>query len=145
MPEAPNSTATSADFEFKALAEARNYRHALIREFRPYLRGAVLEIGAGIGQITELLRSEPAVQRVVSVEPDPKFCAAHRLAHPNHEIVQGIAADAPRDVDWNVIVSINVLEHIEGDVAELERYAALLKKRQGHFCLFVPARRELYS
>ena len=34
---------------------------------------------------------------------------------------------------------------IEDDRAELGRYAALLGKRSGHFCLFVPARPELFS
>jgi SAM-dependent methyltransferase len=145
MPSAPNSSATSADFEFKALGQARNYRQALVKEFAPYLSGAVLEIGAGIGQITELLVNAPAVKRVVAVEPDPAFCAAHRSFHPGHEVIQGTVANAPTDALWNSIVSINVLEHIEDDLAELQRYAALLRPCQGHFCLFVPARPELYS
>jgi len=40
------------DFEFAALSEARNYRDALLREFAAHLRGRVLEVGAGVGQIT---------------------------------------------------------------------------------------------
>jgi hypothetical protein len=53
----PNALAQTADFEFAALNEAKNYRRALLRDFESYLRGNVLEVGAGIGQITsELLR-----------------------------------------------------------------------------------------
>ena len=49
------------NFEFSALSEARNYRAALIKEFAPVLTGNVLEVGAGIGQITDC--------RVVCNEP----------------------------------------------------------------------------
>jgi hypothetical protein len=42
-------------------------------------------------------------------------------------------------------VSVNVLEHIENDQHELQRYRELLGKAGGTLCLFVPARPELYS
>ncbi|MGD0743611.1 MAG: hypothetical protein ABSA45_00500, partial [Verrucomicrobiota bacterium] len=46
---------------------------------------------------------------------------------------------------WNGILSINVLEHIREDEDELARYSALLKRKRGTLCLFVPARQEIYS
>ena len=51
----------------------------------------------------------------------------------------------PRGVDWDGILSINVLEHIEEDEAELARYAKALAGRHGALCLFVPARPEIYA
>ena len=61
------------DFEFAALSEAQNYRDALLREFSKHLRGHVLEVGSGIGQITgELLRNR-AITKLVSIEPHPGF------------------------------------------------------------------------
>ena len=144
MSEKPNSAAATGDFEFKALQEAINYRRALMDEFRPYLRGEVLEVGAGIGQVTEVLSRAPAVKRVLALEPESTFCAIHRTQHPNHEIVEGTVADVPRQ-DWDAILSINVLEHIQADREELARYAQLLKQRAGHFCLFVPARPEIFA
>src|ERR1043165_3846226 len=83
MSERPNEKASTADFEFTALREARNYRHALVREFAPHLRGRVMEVGSGIGQITELLRELPDVKELVAVEPDPNFCAEFRKLHPS--------------------------------------------------------------
>jgi SAM-dependent methyltransferase len=144
MPDEPNSAATTGDFEFAALREANNYRRALIEEFSPFLRGAVLEVGAGIGQITEVLTALPSVSRVLALEPEPAFCAMHREQFPNHEIVQGTVGSLPGQ-DWGAILSINVLEHIEKDSEELAQYARLLKRRAGHFCLFVPARPEIFS
>jgi len=51
----PNAAAQTEDFEFAALNEAKNYRHACCGSFAAPLRGQVLEVGAGIGQITEML------------------------------------------------------------------------------------------
>lgn len=141
----PNEIATTEDFEFAALAEAKNYRAALLRDFRQYLRGNVLEVGSGIGQITaELLRS-PGIEKVVSIEPDPAFCAQLRTRLPGHELVQGSVADLRSEVRWNAILSINVLEHIESDVDELSTYYRLLQPSRGSLCLFVPARPEIYA
>lgn len=145
MNERPNAAAQTADFEFAALNEARNYRAALIREFQEYLQGQVLEVGAGIGQMTSALRAMDKVQRVFSIEPDEKFCAAWRTQFPAQDLLQGTAADLPGGTAWNAIFSVNVLEHIGDDGGELARYQRLLKPAQGSLCLFVPARPEIYA
>jgi SAM-dependent methyltransferase len=145
MSAEPNSMATTEDFEFDALAQARNYRQALFAEFGPFLRGDVVEIGAGIGQMTEHLLRLPGVKRTVAVEPDSRFCARHRAQFPKHHLIEGTAASLPAEDDWDAILSINVLEHIEDDRGELKRYAALLRERRGALCLLVPARPEIYA
>jgi SAM-dependent methyltransferase len=145
MNDVPNSLAASADFEFQALAQARNYRQAILTEFARVLQGNVLEVGAGIGQITERLAALPRVNRALAVEPDPVFCARHRAVHPKHEILQGTASDIPPGTNWNALLSVNVLEHIRDDQEELKRYAELLRPGQGVLCLFVPARPEIYA
>src|SRR4051812_15699244 len=89
----PNAFADTNDFEFEALSKARNYRHALFEQFGPYLEGVVAEIGAGIGQMTELLCARAGVKQAVAVEPDGQYCAKHKALHPNHEVVNGTAAD----------------------------------------------------
>lgn len=141
----PNEQAQSADFEFAALSEAHNYRRALIRTFSPFLQGCVLEVGAGIGQITDLLRKHPTVTRVVSVEPDPAFCARLRATIPDHTVIEGTIDSLSSAADWDVIISINVLEHIGDDERELGIYRRVLERRHGTLCLFVPARPEIYS
>ena len=52
MSERPNESASTDDFEFNALREANNYRRALLKLFAPHMRGRVIEIVAGCGQIT---------------------------------------------------------------------------------------------
>jgi SAM-dependent methyltransferase len=145
MCEQPNVMATTEDFEFAALAQARNYRRALFAEFGPFLRGDVVEVGAGIGQMTGHLVALSGVNRAVAVEPDPRFCARHRAQFPAHELVEGTVANLPAGTACNAVLSINVLEHIRDDEDELRRYAGLLFNRRGVLCLFVPARTEIYA
>ena len=125
----PNVMADTEDFEFAALAEARNYRQALFAEFAAFLKGSVIEIGAGIGQMTEHLVRLPGVTHTLAIEPDPGFCARHRAQFPQHELLEGTAADLSPDTSCDAILSINVLEHIPDDQAELKLYAALRSAR----------------
>ena len=145
MTTEPNALATTEDFEFSALAEAKNYRAALLYDFRRQLRGNVLEVGAGMGQITSELLATSGVNNLVSIEPDPGFCAQLRNRLPAHELVEGTVADLRSSLQWDAILSINVLEHIEHDSEELAAYHRLLKPTRGALCVFVPARPEIYA
>jgi len=141
----PNEIAVTEDFEFAALNEAKNYRQALLREFSSHLRGQVLEVGAGIGQMTRELLQNPAIRRVVSIEPDPKFCARFHADFPGQTLVEGTIDDLPGNDSWNAILSINVLEHIGEDERELAAYRQKLAAEKGVLCLFVPARPEIFA
>lgn len=145
MPARPNEHAATDDFEFSALAAAVNYRSALLAEFGPFLQGRILEVGAGIGQITAGLINLPQAAEVVAVEPESRFCEQFRRHLPSVTLIQGTAADLGADYDWNAIVCINVLEHIEDHVGALQEFRRRLAKNRGHVCLFVPARNEIYS
>ena len=141
----PRQSKSSGNFEFDALRWAENYRKSLLREFAPHLSGDVIEVGAGIGQFTELLVGLGSNRSVLAIEPDAGFCAELRNRLPNQRVKQGTVAGLEPGTGCDAIVSTNVLEHIENDVAELRAYAGLLKPRSGYLCLFVPARSELYA
>lgn len=145
MKESPNALIDTEDFEMEALSQADNYRAALMREFSSTLRGNVLEVGAGIGQITEELLQIRRIAKLVSVEPHQKFYRQLKEKFPKHNIVQGIFADMDPGEDWDTIMSINVLEHIQDDERELKDYFNCLAKNIGTLCLFVPARMEIYA
>ncbi len=140
-----NEIAQTADFEFAALREAVNYRDALVRDFREYLHGSVLEVGAGVGQMTSELLKLKEIEKLVSIEPDAEFCARLHAEFPSLELHQGTAGDLQAATNWNAILSVNVLEHIERDAEELAIYHRLLKPAGGALCLFVPARPEIYA
>ena len=135
----------ASGFEFRALAEAVNYRRRLVEAFAPWIGGHVLEVGAGVGQITSVLKQCSALEKLVAVEPNLDFAAEFRTHAPDVELINGTVEAVGADRAWDAIVSVNVLEHIEGDDAELQRYRQLLKQGTGALCLFVPARPEIYA
>ena len=141
----PNALAATEDFEFEALSQAVNYRLALRDEFRSFVRGDVLEVGAGVGQFTQVLATLPEVKRIVAVEPEPRFCEAFRRLYPDRPLVEGTIDAIGGSVDFDALVSINVLEHIAADQEELDKYWRCLTARHGYLSLFVPARPEIYS
>jgi SAM-dependent methyltransferase len=143
--ETPNAQAHTTDFEFRALAEARNYRRQLVAELSPWLRGEVLEVGAGVGQILAEIRRLPAVRTVRALEPEARFAAEFRVRLPDVALDETTTAGLPPGTAFDALVCVNVLEHIRDDDAELRRHHALLRERRGHLCLFVPARPELFA
>jgi SAM-dependent methyltransferase len=141
----PNAIAATDDFEFAALSEAKNYRAAIIREFEIYLQGDVLEIGAGIGQISEAMLELPRVSSLTALEPATNFHDAFQKRLPNTVLIKGIINDLPEGSAYNAAVMVNVLEHIENDADELIAIHKILKEKSGHLCILVPARQEIFS
>jgi SAM-dependent methyltransferase len=141
----PNATASTEDFEFAALSEAVNYRQAIVREFGPYLRGRILEVGAGVGQTSEALVALGTTSELVAVEPDERFQRGFRERLPNIRLIDGTTADLPADESFDAAVLVNVLEHIDDDRDELRRLHGILAPKKGYVCLLVPARQEIYS
>jgi SAM-dependent methyltransferase len=145
MPTRPNAAASTESFEFDALAEAANYRAALLREFAPFLKGRVVEVGAGIGQFTSEISTLPTVSDIISIEPEPKFCAQFHRLLPGRQIIEGTIDNLPATFHPDAVVCVNVLEHIDDDLAELGKFHRRLQPQRGHLCLFVPARPEIYA
>jgi SAM-dependent methyltransferase len=145
MSETANTPTAGQDFQFEALAQATNYRAALLREFAPFLRGQVLEVGAGIGQFTGELSRLPTIEKLVALEPEPRFCETFRMRHPHCPLVEGTLDALPGDYRCDAVVSVNVLEHIAADETELARYRGLLAPGSGLLCLFVPAGPRIYA
>jgi len=141
----PNATAQSEEFEFSALAQAFHYPRAIVGEFRPFLHGSLIDVGAGIGQLTELLAQEVDPRRLQALEPDPRFAARFRSRLPDLNLLELTSAAMPAETRCETVTSINVLEHIEEDVHELKNYRRWLADSSGFLCLLVPARPELYA
>jgi len=139
-----NEWATSKDFEFEVLQLAVNYRRYLINEFSPYLRGRILEVGAGIGQITRELAGLPQVEAVDVLEPELKLY--HRLLEQKMNIrcICGTVDDLDSLPVYDGIVCVNVLEHIDDHLSALHKMKQLLKPG-GMLCLFVPACPSIYA
>jgi len=139
------SSQESDDFEFLALAEAKNYRAAIARLFSPYLQGNILEIGAGVGQMLGDVIKICQPSSVTAVEPDAKFVAQLQSNLPDAHVIHGTVDDLPPEAAFDGTLSVNVLEHIADDTGQLYKWRNCLKTETGHLCILVPARPELYS
>lgn len=122
---------------FGKAAGWKQYWRSLIE---PYVRGNVLEVGAGIGSNAELLRSLPH-GRWTCLEPDAQL-AARIPACPARNVIVGKIAGVAQTFD--TILYADVLEHIEDDLAELSR-AALCLRPGGCLIILAPAHAFLYS
>lgn len=131
--------------ELLLFLEARNFHRYYLKLFGPWLRGNVLEVGGGLGALTEGLLELP-LERLVVCEPDPvqarilmnKFGA-------RAEIVTGGLRAIPSSLGpFDAILYVDVLEHIEDDAAEVAEAADRLRSG-GTLVIGGPAHQCLYS
>ena len=126
--------------DLQAMAGARAYNQWLIDRARPWVRGRVLDFGAGIGTHTERLL--PLADDVVALEPDHQFAQMLRERVDSVRVVEGDATAVEGRFD--AIACFNVLEHIEDDVGTLARLRELLAP-DGTLLLLVPAHQVLFG
>jgi SAM-dependent methyltransferase len=118
--------------ELELFAQARRWKAYLAQLLAPYVRGDVLEVGAGLGATTAALAwSGP--RRWLCLEPDPELAARLGWAVeagslPGHCEVRACGLDglAP-DARFDAILYVDVLEHIADDAGELALAAAHLR------------------
>jgi 2-polyprenyl-3-methyl-5-hydroxy-6-metoxy-1,4-benzoquinol methylase len=133
--------------ELELFQHATRWKNYFSRVIRPYLKGNVLEAGAGIGSTTQLLNTGSTAGWLL-LEPDPDMCRLlekklqQQELPSNCRIVTGTITDLTETFD--TIIYIDVLEHIQEDKQELHRAAELLNTG-GHIIVLSPAFPYLYS
>ena len=123
-----------------AMREAERYNRWLLRQILDHAppNASLLDFGAGAGTFCVPLHQQGLDIRCV--EPDATLGAALRAQGLQ---VLGSAGDlAPGSLDY--IYSLNVLEHIENDLAALRELHAALRPG-GRLLIYVPAFQLLYS
>jgi SAM-dependent methyltransferase len=121
-----------AGSELELFEKARNWKAYWRAQIAAFVRGEVLEVGAGIGANTLKLASLDYT-RWTCLEPDAAL--ASRIVPPaggRHQHVIGTIDDLSSEAKfesilYDTILYIDVLEHIEDDRAEMARAAARLK------------------
>lgn len=134
--------------DIEAMHSAPNYYRWILREFSRYLKGSVLEVGAGSGTFSALLMERP-ITELTAVEPsqemypllEEQFRGNSRVACRQAFFPEISAQYRER---FDAAVYINVLEHVQDDAAELRHVHESLKD-DGTVCIFVPALSWLYS
>lgn len=132
--------------ELDLFAAATNWKAYWSARISRYIHGDVLEVGAGIGSNTALLRARTA-GTWLCLEPDPNLVAELRQrvsGLPNCEAVCGTVASLPQTAGFDTIIYIDVLEHIEHDSEELKQAAARLRPG-ARIVVLSPAHQFLFS
>lgn len=142
---------TDFNYEIKdleAMSTANNYHNWVLSEFGKSLGKVVAEIGAGSGTFSSFLLQSPDIKKLTSIEPDKNACALYQknISDPRSEIINGFLRDVSQNYQNNFdsVVYVNVLEHVEDDKAELAYVLSCLKSN-GRISIFVPALPFLYS
>lgn len=135
--------------ELELFAAVTNWKTYFARVLAPFVAGDVLEVGAGMGSNTPFLQTE-RVRRWTCLEPDSGLAEriAERIALrqlPSYcEVITGTMTTVPPSRRFDAILYIDVLEHIEGDRAELASAAEHLAP-DGKLVVLAPAHQWLFS
>ena len=133
--------------ELEVFAHAVNWKSYVRGKIQPFLRGRVLEVGAGIGAATQEFY-DGTQQLWICLEPDPSLARQIpvRLL-PNQERCEvrvGTLTDLGEDEFFDCIVYMDVLEHIKDDREEARRAAQHLSAG-GYLVILSPALPFLYT
>lgn len=135
--------------ELELFEKAVHWKKYYGSKLKPYLKGRVLEVGAGIGGTT-LSLCDGTQNDWLCVEPDAALAASIEQLINNKQLPAccqlhvGTLEDIPPTELFDAILYIDVIEHIEDDRAELARAYAHLKPG-GAILIIVPAHQWLYS
>ena len=134
--------------DLEVLAGTPRYLNWIIEDLKPYLQGDVLEIGAGLGSVSERLVTYTSSLDLV--EPSPQLIGRLRsrfednpLVNVHHEMLENFLETIENN-KYDAVVMVNVLEHIKDDLDALNRLRNSLKPG-GLILLFVPAVPFLFS
>ena len=124
-------------FELASLAKAVNYQRWVWEAVQPYMGRRILEVGAGIGNMSQWL---PVRERLVLTETEPTLLPILRARTPQYfgdgaskVSVSSLDLSRPSDAHqlereaFDTIVSFNVLEHIEDDRAAVRQLLDILR------------------
>lgn len=123
----------------EALEGARNYNAWVASLVAPYLGDDAIEIGSGTGTYAELWL-DAGIPRLTVSDADATLVARlnERFADDPRVAVRRIDVLEAGNAEHSALVALNVLEHIEDDVAALTA-AARLVRAGGAVVVFVPA------
>lgn len=137
--------------DLELLQETSAYRRWLHRLIAPYLGTRILEIGCGIGNYTEFLLQHGAV---LATDMEPSYVQRVAARFQDHATCKTGVLDATacseqqyaclQEFDPDTLVCLNVLEHIEEDVAVVRSFSEWVHPG-GNLIFIVPALPVLFS
>jgi 2-polyprenyl-3-methyl-5-hydroxy-6-metoxy-1,4-benzoquinol methylase len=135
--------------ELELFARAHAWKEYVRSQIAPFIRGRVLEVGAGLGGTTRVLCTGSEIEWIC-LEPDPRLAAEAEQKimagdlPSNCRVVAGTTKRAEIEPGFDTVLYMDVLEHIADDRAEMARAAELLNPG-GHVIVLAPAHQWLFT
>ena len=134
--------------ELELFAQAKNWKNYIRVLLSKYIKGDVLEVGAGIGSNTRLLCRSPYSQWLC-LEPDNQLFHALEQSIDLNGIINCYARNGTIDSLTNEqffdsILYLDVLEHIHNDNQEVIKVSQHLKAN-GNLVILGPAHQRLFT
>ena len=151
------TTTTSKDpvglHTLEVIAKADRFNRWMYDQFKHRLKGEILEIGSGIGNISKLVIQEGHF--ITLSDYNEEYCESLKKNFSQNKNVREIISIDLLHIDFenkyaaykkkfDSIFLLNVLEHIEDDVMAIKNCSFLLNE-EGHLILLAPAYSWLYS
>jgi 2-polyprenyl-3-methyl-5-hydroxy-6-metoxy-1,4-benzoquinol methylase len=120
-------------------------------EVKPFLKGNILEVGSGVGTYSKKIAKDYGGNEIILSDIDDEYVQKLNDIYSSDQNVKAIQLDLNKPTDFEKIdkkidsvIALNVLEHVEDDVAALENIYELLEPG-GKFIVLVPAHKFLFN
>jgi SAM-dependent methyltransferase len=137
----------------QVISKADRFNDWMYSEIRPYLSGNILEIGSGIGNISDFLLMNhenvslsdynlnycKLLNQRFSGKRNLKNISNINLVEPDFHLKYSSVLES-----FDTILALNVIEHIDDDNQAIENCRKLLKK-EGKLIILVPACQALFN
>ncbi|MEI6574563.1 MAG: class I SAM-dependent methyltransferase [Bacteroidota bacterium] len=135
--------------ELQAFSKAVNWKKYVARHMKPYIKGCVLEVGAGIGSNTLYLMHQ-GIEDWLCLEPDSQNLKTLKKKITHNELCSrcrtqlGTLATIGKDEMFDTILYYDVLEHIKNDNLEVINAFSHLRPG-GNLIILAPAHQSMFS
>ena len=131
------------------LSHTPRFNRWMADTIRPYMGNEVLEIGAGIGNMTRQLMSRR--KRYIVTDTDEAYLAELRARYHQQPHLEVDSCDLTNLTDFekfrelvDTVVCLNVVEHVEDDILALRNIYSALRKN-GKAIILVPQGQSIYG
>lgn len=136
-----------------SISGADKFNRWMYETIKPYCNGRILEIGGGIGNISQCFLNDG--EELMVSELQPEYCDIIRKRFENHQTLKGVIAMDIIDPEFDSkyasmfgsfdsVFALNVVEHIEDQNQAITNCKKLLKKG-GHLVILVPAFQTIFN
>lgn len=140
-------------YTLDVISDADKFNRWMYETIHPYCKGNILEIGSGLGNISQFFLKEGHSITLSDIRKG--YCEQLEQNFRHYQNLKGIELINLVDSDFDqkflhlfgtfdTIFALNVIEHIQNDELALKNCYKLLKK-EGHLIVLVPSYQFLYN